>query len=180
MTHRVFVFIVSNLTAEDSCWTDVSCKVGCLTSFKYRHRTWNKLATKTLLNFICLKLKVCKLFFIFIFFHIFLKFWTKINLHFFRYSCNISCFELTLYARVLQQFKNYLRDRQKMFSVLNNQSKVYIRQGYNARTVYCSLRILCVHIETSSLWAEFVNKNWCICVRLVSEQDKSIEFWKFW
>ena len=29
--------------------------------------------------------------------------------------------------------------------------------------------ILCVHIETSSLWAEFVNKNRFISVRLVSE-----------
>ena len=31
--------------------------------------------------------------------------------------------------------------------------------------------ILCVHIETSSLWEEFVNKNRCISVRLVSEED---------
>ena len=30
------------------------------------------------------------------------------------------------------------------------------------------LRILCVHIENSSLWAVFVNKNWCIIVPLVS------------
>jgi len=42
------------------------------------------------------------------------------------------------------------------------------------------MRVLCVHIETSSLWAEFVNKNRCISVRLVSEQDKSMEFGKFW
>ena len=27
------------------------------------------------------------------------------------------------------------------------------------------------YIETSSLWAEFVNKNRCITVRLVSEED---------
>ena len=27
-----------------------------------------------------------------------------------------------------------------------------------------------------TLWAEFVNKNRCISVRLVSEEDKSIEF----
>ena len=32
------------------------------------------------------------------------------------------------------------------------------------------------YIETSSLWAEFVNKNRCISVRLVSEEVKSIEF----
>ena len=31
------------------------------------------------------------------------------------------------------------------------------------------LRILCVHIETSSLWAEFVNKNRCISVRIWGE-----------
>ena len=37
----------------------------------------------------------------------------------------------------------------------------------------------CVHIETSSFWTEFVNKNRCIIVRLVSEEDKSIEFLKF-
>ena len=30
--------------------------------------------------------------------------------------------------------------------------------------------ILCVRIETSSLLAEFVNKNRCISVRLVSEE----------
>ena len=39
-----------------------------------------------------------------------------------------------------------------------------------------NLRIICVHIETSSLWAEFVNKNRCISVRLVSEEAKSIKF----
>ena len=33
--------------------------------------------------------------------------------------------------------------------------------------------ILCVHIETSPLWAEFVYKNRCISVRLVSEEVKS-------
>ena len=33
-------------------------------------------------------------------------------------------------------------------------------QGTNARKVYCGrLRILCVHIETSSFWTEFANKN---------------------
>ena len=49
-------------------------------------------------------------------------------------------------------------------------------QGYNARKV--QLRILCVHIETSSLWAEFVNKNGCISVRLVCEEIKSIKILK--
>ena len=38
------------------------------------------------------------------------------------------------------------------------------------------LRILCVHIETSSLWVEFVNKNRCLSVRLESEEVKRIEF----
>ena len=41
------------------------------------------------------------------------------------------------------------------------------------------LCILCAHIETSSLWAEFVNKNRCISVRLVSEEVKSIKFDNF-
>ena len=41
------------------------------------------------------------------------------------------------------------------------------------------LRILCVHIEASSLWAEFVNKNRYISVTLVSEEDKSIDFENF-
>ena len=39
--------------------------------------------------------------------------------------------------------------------------------------------ILFVHIETSSLWAEFVKKNRCISVRLVSEEVKSIKFDNF-
>ena len=39
------------------------------------------------------------------------------------------------------------------------------------------VRILCVHIETSSLCAVFVNKNRCMSV-LVSEEDKSIWFKK--
>ena len=41
------------------------------------------------------------------------------------------------------------------------------------------MRIICEHIETSSLWTEFVNKNRCISVRLVSEEVKSIKFWNF-
>jgi len=40
--------------------------------------------------------------------------------------------------------------------------------------------ILCVHIETSSLWAEFVNKNRRISVRLVSKEVKSIKFDNFY
>ena len=42
-----------------------------------------------------------------------------------------------------------------------------------------ALCILCVHFETSSLWAEFVNKNRCISVHLVSEEGKSIKFDNF-
>ena len=40
-------------------------------------------------------------------------------------------------------------------------------QGYNTRKV---------HIETSSLWAEFVNMSRCLSACLVSEEVKSIEF----
>ena len=37
--------------------------------------------------------------------------------------------------------------------------------------------IVCVHIETNSLWVEFVNKNRSLSVRLVSKEvNKSIEF----
>ena len=50
--------------------------------------------------------------------------------------------------------------------------KARMPQGYKTRKVNC-VAILCVHIETSSLWAEFVNKNRCISlVRLVSEEVK--------
>ena len=41
------------------------------------------------------------------------------------------------------------------------------------------MRILWVYIETSSLWAEFVNKDRCLSVRLVSEEVKSIKFDNF-
>ena len=50
-----------------------------------------------------------------------------------------------------------------------------VSQGYNARKVNCS----CVHIETSSLWTEFVNKNRCISVRLISEKIKAFNFDNF-
>ena len=51
-------------------------------------------------------------------------------------------------------------------------NKVYIFPRFNARKVNCS----CVYSETSSLWAEFVNKNRSIGVRLVAEEVKSIKF----
>ena len=41
------------------------------------------------------------------------------------------------------------------------------------------LRLLCVHIEISSLWAEFVNKNRCTSVCLVSEEVKTWNFDNF-
>ena len=44
--------------------------------------------------------------------------------------------------------------------ILGNAGKINCGRVYSA---------YCVHIETSSLWAEFVNKNRCISVRLVSE-----------
>ena len=50
-------------------------------------------------------------------------------------------------------------------------------QGFNARKVNCGCVYSAYIYETSSLWAEFVNKNRCISVRLVSEEDKSIQFW---
>ena len=42
-----------------------------------------------------------------------------------------------------------------------------------------TVRILCVHIETSFLWAKFVNKNRCISVRFVSEEVKALNLDKF-
>ena len=41
------------------------------------------------------------------------------------------------------------------------------------------MRILCIRIETSYLCAEYVNKNRCISVRLISEEDKSIKIDNF-
>ena len=37
-------------------------------------------------------------------------------------------------------------------------------------------KLIAVHIEPSSLWTDFVNKNRCLSVRLVSEEVKSIKF----
>ena len=45
-----------------------------------------------------------------------------------------------------------------------------LMQGKLIVVVYTS----CVHIETSSLWAEFVNNNICVSVRLVSEEEQCI------
>ena len=45
-----------------------------------------------------------------------------------------------------------------------------LMQGKLIAVVYT----LCTYIETSSFWAEFVNKNRCISLRRVSEEDKSI------
>ena len=66
-----------------------------------------------------------------------------------------------------------------------NKKKQYLTQS-GIKALYKSLTkvimqgklivlvILCVHIETGSLWAEFVNKNRCISDCLVSVEDKSI------
>ena len=44
----------------------------------------------------------------------------------------------------------------------------------DASKVLMQGKLIAVHIETSSLWAEFVKKNRCISVRLVSEENKGI------
>ena len=49
-------------------------------------------------------------------------------------------------------------------------------QGKLIAVVYT---LQCVHFEISSLWAEFVNKNRCISVCLLSEEVKSINFDNF-
>ena len=55
---------------------------------------------------------------------------------------------------------------------LRAKKKHFQNQGCNVESEL-QLCILCVHIEISSLWAEFVNKNRC-SGRLVTEEDKSI------
>ena len=52
-------------------------------------------------------------------------------------------------------------------------------QGCNERKVNCGCVCSVYIFETSSLWAEFVSKNRCISVRLVSEEVKSIKFDNF-
>ena len=53
-------------------------------------------------------------------------------------------------------------------------------QECKARKVYCG-RVYSEDILKPVLFgAEFVNKNRCISVRLVSEEVKSIKFWTFW
>ena len=53
---------------------------------------------------------------------------------------------------------------------------IWLQQGYNARKVNCSC-VYSAYILNCSLWADIANKNRCISVRLVSEKNKSIEFW---
>ena len=51
-----------------------------------------------------------------------------------------------------------------------------INQEYNARKVNCGRVYSAYTLKPVSPWAEFVNKNRCISVRLVSEEVKSIAF----
>ena len=56
---------------------------------------------------------------------------------------------------------------------------VSLWQGCNARKVNCGC-VYSVHIETSSLWAEFVNNNRCICsVHLNPRRLKALNFDNF-
>jgi len=52
--------------------------------------------------------------------------------------------------------------------------KSHSYQGCNARKVNCG-RVYSAYI-LKPVWAEFVNKNRCVSVRLVSEEVKSIKF----
>ena len=54
--------------------------------------------------------------------------------------------------------------------LLNTSLTKVLLQGKLIAVAYT--RTICVRIETSSLWADFVNKNRCISVRLVSEEVK--------
>ena len=49
-----------------------------------------------------------------------------------------------------------------------------LSQGNKGKESWLRLRILCVDVETSSLWALFINKNKCISVPLVYEKDKHL------
>ena len=60
----------------------------------------------------------------------------------------------------------------KLYAVNNIHDAKVIMQG-KLTAVASTLH---THIETSSLWAEFVSKNRCISVRFVSEEVKSIKF----
>ena len=90
--------------------------------------------------------------------------------------CGLSCVLSTSqpfsfnHINISSQSKKFI-----LCPIISYESIDQFDQGYNARKVNCS----CVHIETSSLSAEFVNKNRCFSVRLVSDEDKSITFFKF-
>ena len=73
--------------------------------------------------------------------------------------------KLNLLKKTRYQCESFLTDFFKPYQCVS------FRQGTNASKVNWG----CVfYIETSSLWAEFVIKNRCISVRLVSEEVKSI------
>ena len=57
-----------------------------------------------------------------------------------------------------------------------NKKPYYTDQGYNARKVNCSCVYSAYILKPVLSGRNFVNKNRCISVRLVSEEVKSIKF----
>ena len=80
---------------------------------------------------------------------------------------------------------NVSQNTNKLITVLTNslirislQPDVIIRQTGIPKVIVqgklIAVAIYSAYIETSSLWAEFINKNRCISVSLVSEENKRI------
>ena len=65
------------------------------------------------------------------------------------------------------------------FRIRNGIIWTLVNQGNEASKVNCCCVFSAFILQTSSLWAVFVNKKRYISVTLVSEEDKSIQFSKF-
>ena len=69
--------------------------------------------------------------------------------------------------------ESFIKEKQTVYSLLSVTLKVIMQRKLIA-VVYTLCSVYILKFETSSLWAEFVNKNRCISVFLVSEEDKGI------
>ena len=77
-----------------------------------------------------------------------------------RFFCKYILSLIGNFLQFLNERSNYETDRHDLLG---------FSQGFNARKVNFA-----VVYTLRTYWAEFVNKNRCISVRLVSEEDKSI------
>ena len=98
------------------------------------------------------------------------------------YACNLAA-PLILIFCYIWEFRNIL-----LISIALQSKKFWLKtfQISTVRTFFftCSKVIMqgkflavAYTLKTSSLWAEFENKNRCISVRLLSKEVKSIKFW---